>query len=459
MTDFVYFVFDYLSRALYLAIPAVILCGVVLAVTAAVFKRKGRRLPWRRAVLWLALLGYLTIVAVVTLFRTGGGGWRYVSLRLFRAWQEAYQSFDQRSWLNILLNIAMFGPLGVLLPLLGRRFRRWYLTLGAGFLLSLAIECIQYSTGLGLADVDDLFCNTLGCLAGYLLVMTAHGLWNKKWKGSLGYALGLAAVLLGISSPFLAYGLQELGNLPEAPAYQVSTKGVTWDILCQLEETAGTASLYRLPVPTKEECADIGRRVLEAMGAEEIDCWYYNDEVYLRSDDRCVSVYYLDGSYDYWEFQQEAAPATLSEDVLGEKLGTMGIQLPGEAVLTVEEDDWYCFTVPAVQAGDTLMDGTVRFQLTGEGTFLDLDNHLLTLTHYREASIISAAAAVERVQAGWLTSGDGFEEKAPKEMEIRSCTLSYQVDTKGFYQPVYLVEVAARDTNYEETVVIPAIGE
>ena len=70
----------------------------------------------------------------------------------------------------MLLNIALFIPLGALLPLLAGPFRKWYAALAAGFGTTLAIESAQYMLGRGMFDVDDLFLNTLGGIFGYVLM-------------------------------------------------------------------------------------------------------------------------------------------------------------------------------------------------------------------------------------------------------------------------------------------------
>ena len=73
-------------------------------------------------------------------------------------------------WLNLLL----FVPLGMALPLLfaGISARRAVLI---GFLVSLSIEVLQILGDLTISsgrvfDIDDLVSNTLGALAGYVLV-------------------------------------------------------------------------------------------------------------------------------------------------------------------------------------------------------------------------------------------------------------------------------------------------
>ena len=77
-----------------------------------------------------------------------------------------------------MLNVALFVPLGVLLPLVWRvlSVRR---AVAIGFLASLVVELIQFIlvisvTSGRVADVDDLIANTLGTLLGYAAFRTAH---------------------------------------------------------------------------------------------------------------------------------------------------------------------------------------------------------------------------------------------------------------------------------------------
>ena len=66
-------------------------------------------------------------------------------------------------------NVALFLPLGFLLPLLTPWFDRWWRTVGAGFALSAAIELSQVAfPGVRRADVNDVLMNTLGAALGFL---------------------------------------------------------------------------------------------------------------------------------------------------------------------------------------------------------------------------------------------------------------------------------------------------
>lgn len=70
--------------------------------------------------------------------------------------------------LNLVGNLFIFTPMGFLLPLLSKRFRRAWVIICLGFLSSLTVETVQFIFTVGSADVDDLLLNTLGAWLGYL---------------------------------------------------------------------------------------------------------------------------------------------------------------------------------------------------------------------------------------------------------------------------------------------------
>lgn len=69
---------------------------------------------------------------------------------------------------EIILNILMMIPFGFLLPLIMQRSP--LAIISAGFLTSLAIECIQpFLNPYRAADITDLITNTVGTIIGYFL--------------------------------------------------------------------------------------------------------------------------------------------------------------------------------------------------------------------------------------------------------------------------------------------------
>ena len=85
---------------------------------------------------------------------------------------------------EMLMNVFLFFPLGLTLSnALPRRWnyrRRIGVTVLAGCLLSAGIECAQYRFALGLAETDDVLCNTLGALLGAASLLVAHAIESHK---------------------------------------------------------------------------------------------------------------------------------------------------------------------------------------------------------------------------------------------------------------------------------------
>lgn len=81
---------------------------------------------------------------------------------------------------EMLMNIFLFFPLGLTLSnALPRKWHRWgkiALTTLVGCALSAGIEYAQYRCALGLAETDDVICNTLGAFLGAVSLLVAHAI-------------------------------------------------------------------------------------------------------------------------------------------------------------------------------------------------------------------------------------------------------------------------------------------
>ena len=80
---------------------------------------------------------------------------------------------------NLFGNIFMFVPLGMLLPEVYPKLRRWWKTMLVTAGAVMAVELGQMLTLLGTCDIDDLTLNLLGAAIGYGLFLITH-----KNKGS-----------------------------------------------------------------------------------------------------------------------------------------------------------------------------------------------------------------------------------------------------------------------------------
>lgn len=90
---------------------------------------------------------------------------------------------------QLIFNILMFLPFGMLLPIIFNWAKKLSKTAAFGFCLSLAIETTQMFIGRSF-DIDDILCNALGAVLGYglyvvfisVLKMMHHQPLEKKQK-------------------------------------------------------------------------------------------------------------------------------------------------------------------------------------------------------------------------------------------------------------------------------------
>ena len=85
---------------------------------------------------------------------------------------------------EMLMNVFLFFPLGLTLSnALPRSWHRWgriaFTTL-IGCILSTGIEYAQYRYALGMAEVDDVICNTLGAFIGSTSLLIAHAIEKSR---------------------------------------------------------------------------------------------------------------------------------------------------------------------------------------------------------------------------------------------------------------------------------------
>lgn len=470
MNEFAQMVLSELRNSIGEAVAVCVLAALGVGAYYFHHKRKyqgQKKFPWLRIMLILALAGYLVMVDYATVGRLSGSGTGGVNFHLFRAWREAWNSCSVKSWLNVLLNVAMFLPLGVLLPMIWKFFRKWYWMLLAGFGSSLFFELSQYLTGRGILDVDDLFTNTLGAMMGFFALMAVLHAFGKKGKRLQPCVVCSLLALLPVFTVggiFLAYELQEYGNLPEAPAFRANTRNVEFTLACELPEAADTAPVYRTQTLTKEECDRFGMEFEALVQADFHEILYYDKETYFidrglgGNGAHFLLVSWLDGSYEYSHIRNGYDDPEIywgqgERAQLEELLSAYPVTVPAQAEFTYDGDGWHSFQVHQLTDGALLLDGTLRCRF-GSREIWEIDNRLVSYAYHKTEPILSPGDAFTRLKQGWFSGGDTFDYYAPESVSILSCELIHRIDTKGFYQPVYLFTLAGED--YSARVMIPA---
>ena len=152
---------------------------ILYAVWGYISTHAVRRL-WLRLNLCSILFSTIAILYTTILSRTPGV--RDVILTPFAALRSAND--NPELYRSAFMNVFLFFPLGLSLSnALPRRWHRWgriALTTSAACLFSIAIEYAQYRYALGLAETDDVICNTLGAFIGSTSLLLAHAIEIHK---------------------------------------------------------------------------------------------------------------------------------------------------------------------------------------------------------------------------------------------------------------------------------------
>lgn len=148
---------------------------VLLIVWAMLSQHKNQK---KRTIINAALCFIAAFIILYATILTRTPGNYELILTPFAALSAARQ--QPELYREMLMNVFLFFPLGLTLSnALPRSWHRWgriILTTLVGCALSAGIEYAQYRCALGLAETDDVICNTLGAFLGSTSLLIAHAI-------------------------------------------------------------------------------------------------------------------------------------------------------------------------------------------------------------------------------------------------------------------------------------------
>lgn len=81
---------------------------------------------------------------------------------------------------DVLLNIALFFPFGFLLQMINKNNKINLLQIFIPFTTSISIEILQYIFSVGVTDITDVICNTLGAILGAISYLVFNIIFKKN---------------------------------------------------------------------------------------------------------------------------------------------------------------------------------------------------------------------------------------------------------------------------------------
>ncbi|MCX8532691.1 VanZ family protein [Chryseobacterium luquanense] len=120
---------------------------------------------------------FITVYTIFLLYMMFFGSGReasdvsYIQMEPFMTIQKFFTDTkinNEDFLVNIIGNIFVFSPFGWL-GLCLKKFNKFIPTSFYFLLIITSVETLQYVTGRGIADIDDIFLNTFGMLIGFFL--------------------------------------------------------------------------------------------------------------------------------------------------------------------------------------------------------------------------------------------------------------------------------------------------
>ena len=162
------------------SLPTAALILLCMAVLWLFFSVRTKSYGWS-IINFSLFLGSLTFILFATILTRTPGDYEVI-LTPFATFTAARQ--QPELYREMLMNVFLFFPLGLTLSnALPRKWHRWLriiLTTLIGCALSAGIEYAQYRYALGLAETDDVICNTMGAFLGAASLLAAHAIEKHK---------------------------------------------------------------------------------------------------------------------------------------------------------------------------------------------------------------------------------------------------------------------------------------
>lgn len=158
----------------YIIISFSVLC-IVMAIGFMAYRGQGMK----RFVMGALVIEYYILVLCSTVICRTAPVSKRAEVMPFYNYADIWNGVDfKRTVMEILLNVALFVPIGFLL---GGMVRKGFVeTCLIGCILSILIELLQLATRRGLCETNDVIHNTVGCMVGYGLAMSLKRLITSE---------------------------------------------------------------------------------------------------------------------------------------------------------------------------------------------------------------------------------------------------------------------------------------
>lgn len=392
---------------------------------------------------------WLLLVLGLTTFSRGANFTGSINTSLFSGYINAWHEWSYTELQLIIFNMLMFAPLGFLLPFLTKKGEHFSFVCLVSFLVTLFIEVLQFVSGRGIFELDDLLHNFIGSTFGYFVIMFFISCFREKklkWR-LLMRMLALPLIyVIGIGGAIIVYQNQEYGNMSIIPAEKQNMSMVSIENKAELSNQTEKVCVYK---NSRANDTQYGGTIAEAI--EELTGTEFKQTAHVdgknkifvsKTSNTQLTVFANNDGWTYTIWEEEKAALTEKEALLkGKKIeGWLNEHnlLSKNAVFSVQNNSILRWDVPTseeIYPQESFASGYIMVEFNKNGEISNFHYFMIFNEYIKSVDVISEKEAYLEILDG------NFEQYAPFEkgdiLVVQDCILSYEYDTKGFLRPVY----------------------
>lgn len=453
-------IFEVILKYGLLALAIIIVLALIYAIGFLIYKKVfhgTKKLSRKQWIVLILILGwYLLVLGLTTISRpasyTGS-----INLSLFSGYMNAWNKWSYTELQLIIFNMLMFVPLGFLLPLLLKKGEKFSFTCGISLLTTLSIEMIQLITGKGIFELDDLLHNLIGSIFGYFLIMFILDIIRNK-KIKLKSTVKLLSIpiiyIILITTALVVYNNQKYGNLDFIPAKKQDMSIITIENKISLNDKTKKVSIYRNKYTNNLDRAKKNSEMVEDLAQIKFNKIIRTDgnNKVFETNKNDQLTYFMDKgiwSYTNWKEYSELSKEDLENNKLKiEKWLEKYHLLPNNAIFSIQNNNmirWDLEEKSILNNKSDFASGLIMAQFTKNNEISNLDYNVIYHKYVRQEEIISVKEAYNNILSGNFEQYISFNKG--DKLYLKSCTLDYVYDSKGYYRPVYIFNGYINDQN------------
>lgn len=465
-------IFDLLKKYSTVAFIMVLCIILIILLGYYIIYRKllhgKKQLNTKKTVLFLVSVFYLTIV-LGAVFSNRNISNDYGIKQLFSSYKSAWYNCSMQEWRNIILNIFLFVPLGILTPLWSKKLNKLYFVFLIGAIISILIECTQYIFKIGVFEFDDILNNSIGVILGYYacqfyLIIKSK---NATFKNIIINTFPFLFVLFTFFNIYIAYLIQPYGNLSISNYEKHNMNNTTIIHNESFSNNSNVKNIYREKEYTINNAIELSKTFFKNEKAEVDYHSYFLDNNILTLDST-NGIYHFSmnlngGKYNFqnetlFQNNSEIPDISLSENEVREILKGFSVIPPTDSKFTVNDNSFYEFNHSVNENDDLFCNGSIYCYIFKNKILGEIDNNIVELYKYNEVeNILNEKEVIDLISQGKFFSDNDIFVNCT--LTISSIDTIYLCDSKNYYQPVYNVKANLMNKRFHKKVeiYIPAL--